>query len=60
MSLDKSNIGVYTNPNHDLWVAETTPSREEALSGETLKDGEVSIVMRSTGICGYVLSFRLD
>lgn len=59
MSLDKSNIGVYTNPNHDLWVAETTPSREEALSGETLKDGEVSIVMRSTGICGYV-SFRLD
>ncbi|KAI5291417.1 L-arabinitol 4-dehydrogenase [Ascosphaera aggregata] len=57
MSLDKSNIGVYTNPNHDLWVAEALPTREEAVSGSTLKEGEVSVVIRSTGICGSDVHF---
>ena len=51
----KPNIGVYTNPNHDLWVAESEPSLEDVKKGNTLKEGEVTIGVRSTGICGYVL-----
>ena len=48
----KPNIGVYTNPAHELWIAETGPSQDEASSGAGLKEGEVSIAVRSTGICG--------
>lgn len=46
------NIGVYTNPEHDLWVAETSPSKEEVESGEALKEGEITVAVKSTGICG--------
>ncbi|GMF76350.1 unnamed protein product [Aspergillus oryzae] len=38
--LEKANIGVYTNTNHDLWVAESKPTLEEVKSGESLKPGE--------------------
>jgi L-iditol 2-dehydrogenase len=48
----KSNIGVYTNPGHDLWINETGPSVEEVQKGEGLKEGQVTIAIRSTGICG--------
>ncbi len=47
----KSNIGVFTNPEHDLWVAEAEPSLEDVQSGK-LEPGEVSIAVKSTGICG--------
>ena len=50
----KPNIGVYTNPAHDLWVAEASPTLEEVHKGEHLKPGEVTIAVKSTGICGYV------
>jgi hypothetical protein len=53
--LEKPNIGVYTNPNHDLWIAESTPTLEDVKSGNGLKPGEVTIEVRSTGICGYAL-----
>jgi L-iditol 2-dehydrogenase len=46
------NIGVFTNPAHDLWVAETSPTRAEVENGEALKEGEVTIAVKSTGICG--------
>jgi L-iditol 2-dehydrogenase len=46
------NIGVYTNPEHDLWVAETSPSKEEVENGEALKEGEITVAVKSTGICG--------
>lgn len=49
-----ANIGVYTNPAHDLWVADAVPSKEEVEKGESLKPGEVTIAIKSTGICGYV------
>jgi hypothetical protein len=49
----KPNVGVYTNPNHDLWVAAAEPSAEAVKSGSDLKQGEVSVAIRSTGICGY-------
>ena len=48
----KPNIGVYTNPEHDLWVADALPTQEEAGSGQNLKPGEVTVAIKSTGICG--------
>ena len=48
----KANIGVYTNPAHDLWVGEAVPTQQEVEKGETLKPGEITIAIKSTGICG--------
>lgn len=49
----KTNIGVYTNPAHDLWIEAAEPSLESVAKGsEDLKPGEVTIAIRSTGICG--------
>lgn len=53
-TITKSNIGVFTNPAHELWVAESQPSLETIKKGEGLKDGEVTIGIKSTGICGCV------
>ncbi len=47
------NIGVYTNPNHDLWVADAEPSLEKL---DDLKVGEVTVGIKSTGICGLVIT----
>ena len=47
-----ANIGVYTNPQHDLWVADAVPTQEEVAQGENLQPGEVTIAIKSTGICG--------
>lgn len=51
-TVTKSNVGVYTNPAHDLWVGESQPSLESVKGGESLKDGQVTIGIKSTGICG--------
>lgn len=51
-AVSKPNIAVYTNPNHDLWINEAQPSVESARSGAELKEGEVTVAIRSTGICG--------
>jgi len=48
----KANIGVYTNPKHDLWVADAVPTKEQVEQGESLQPGEVTIAIKSTGICG--------
>ena len=48
----KVNIGVYTNPQHDLWVADAQPALETVKQGEGLREGEVTVAIRSTGICG--------
>ncbi|PGG97277.1 hypothetical protein AJ79_09263 [Helicocarpus griseus UAMH5409] len=53
----KPNIGVYTNPNHDLWVADAQPSAQDVASGKGLKPGEVTVEVRSTGICGSDVHF---
>ncbi|KAK0249768.1 L-arabinitol 4-dehydrogenase [Friedmanniomyces endolithicus] len=53
----KANIGVYTNPAHDLWVGEASPSKEEVEKGESLQPGEVTIAIKSTGICGSDVHF---
>ncbi|KAK4996449.1 L-arabinitol 4-dehydrogenase [Elasticomyces elasticus] len=54
---DKANIGVYTNPQHDLWVAEAAPSLHEVQKGESLQPGEVTVAVKSTGICGSDIHF---
>lgn len=53
----RPNIGVWTNPKHDLWVAEAEPSLQEAKTGAKLRDGEVTIAIKSTGICGSDVHF---
>jgi L-iditol 2-dehydrogenase len=53
----KANIGVYTNPAHDLWVAEAEPSLDEVQKGGDLKAGEVLLNVKSTGICGSDIHF---
>ncbi|KAK2813850.1 hypothetical protein FQN50_000251 [Emmonsiellopsis sp. PD_5] len=53
----KANIGVYTNPNHDLWVAPAQPAVEDVAAGKGLQPGEVTIEVRSTGICGSDVHF---
>ncbi|KIY02141.1 L-arabinitol 4-dehydrogenase [Fonsecaea multimorphosa CBS 102226] len=53
----KSNIGVFTNPKHDLWVAETSPTLAEVQGGKDLREGEVYIGIKSTGICGSDVHF---
>lgn len=52
----KANIGVYTNPAHDLWIADAEPKKEEVENGESLQPGEVTVAIKSTGICGYLYS----
>ena len=51
-SLTKPNIGTYTDPAHKLWVAEAEPKLEDIKGGQALKEGEVTIGIKSTGICG--------
>ncbi|OAP56126.1 L-arabinitol 4-dehydrogenase [Fonsecaea erecta] len=53
----KSNIGVFTNPKHDLWVAEASPTLAEVQDGKDLREGEVYIGIKSTGICGSDVHF---
>jgi len=53
----KANIGVFTNPAHDLWIHEASPAVEAVHTGETLKHGEVTIAIKSTGICGSDVHF---
>ncbi|KAK5938280.1 L-arabinitol 4-dehydrogenase [Knufia obscura] len=53
----KPNIGVFTNPNHDLWVADATPTLEDVKAGKDLAPEEVYIAVKSTGICGSDVHF---
>lgn len=50
------NVGVFTDPEHKLWVAESVPTLESVKKGQDLKHGEVTIGIKSTGICGYTAS----
>ena len=48
----KPNIGVYTDPQHNLWIDEADPSAADIESGAVPANGEVVVEIRSTGICG--------
>ena len=54
MSGLKRNIGVYTDPDHNLYIADAAPHHEDVTDPSKLKHGEVVIRIRSTGICGLV------
>ncbi len=53
VAASKANIGVFTNPKHDLWLSDAAPSLESVQKGAELLPGQVTIAIRSTGICGY-------
>ncbi|KAI0804354.1 GroES-like protein [Xylaria sp. FL0064] len=53
----KANIGIFTNPKHDLWISEAEPTVESVQKGDDLKPGEVTISVKSTGICGSDVHF---
>ncbi|KAF2969943.1 hypothetical protein GQX73_g3590 [Xylaria multiplex] len=53
----KANIGIFTNPKHDLWISEAEPTVESVQKGDGLKTGEVTISVKSTGICGSDVHF---
>ncbi|KAI0837618.1 GroES-like protein [Hypoxylon sp. FL0890] len=53
----KANIGVFTNPAHKLWINETEPTVEDVQKGDSLKHGEVTVAIKSTGICGSDVHF---
>lgn len=53
----KPNIGVFTNPNHDLWIADANPSLDDVKTGTGLAVGEVHVAIKSTGICGSDVHF---
>jgi L-iditol 2-dehydrogenase len=49
----KQNIGLFTNPKHDLYVSEIEVPKAGDLSGE-----ELLVHVRSTGICGSDIHFQ--
>lgn len=53
----KPNIGVYTDPQHNLWIDKADPPVADIESGAALGEGEVVVEIRSTGICGYACVF---
>ncbi|KAI1465502.1 GroES-like protein [Daldinia caldariorum] len=53
----KANIAVFTNPAHKLWINEAKPTVEDVQKGESLKPGEVTVAIKSTGICGSDVHF---
>ncbi|KAK0734181.1 L-Arabinitol 4-dehydrogenase [Lasiosphaeria miniovina] len=53
----KANIGVFTNPKHDLWISDAAPTLESVQKGEDLREGQVTVAIRSTGICGSDVHF---
>ncbi|KAL8924329.1 MAG: hypothetical protein Q9208_004110 [Pyrenodesmia sp. 3 TL-2023] len=58
-SISKPNIGVFTNPEHKLWVEETTPKADQVKTskGKDLPEGWVTVAIKSTGICGSDVHF---
>ena len=53
----KPNIGVYTDPQHNLWIDKADPPVADIESGAAPGEGEVVVEIRSTGICGYACVF---
>ena len=53
------NVGVFTDPDHKLWVAESGPTLDSVKKGQDLKHGEVTVGIKSTGICGFAITHLL-
>ena len=52
LATSAENAGVYIDGSCNLWVAEAAPSLDEVKSGSSLQPGEVTVAVRTTGICG--------
>lgn len=50
----KENLGVFTNPKHELYIAPCSPAGEELVPGP----GEVLVHVRASGICGSDIHFQ--
>lgn len=48
----KPNVGVYTNPSHHLWIESAVPHVEGLETGNSLQLGQVTVGIKSSGICG--------
>lgn len=46
------NIGVYSTPSHELYVDKAEPTLDDVLEKKSLQAGEVTIAIKSSGICG--------
>lgn len=51
-----TNIGVFTNPKHQLYVAECEPVSSDLSPGP----GEVTVHIRASGICGSDIHFQKE
>ncbi|KAL8684875.1 MAG: hypothetical protein Q9224_006089 [Gallowayella concinna] len=58
-TISKPNIGVYTNPEHNLWIEDSTPNLDslKKSKGEDLPEGWITVAIKSTGICGSDIHF---
>lgn len=54
VQIDKPNIGIFTNPSHELYVGPCEPKSEEINPGP----GEVAVHVVCTGICGSDIHFQ--
>ena len=46
------NIGLYVTKSHEIYVGEAEPIVDDILGGSALQPGEVTVAIRSSGICG--------
>ncbi|KAI4216686.1 MAG: hypothetical protein LQ351_001175 [Letrouitia transgressa] len=58
-TISKPNIGVFTDPEHKLWLSDTKPTLDDVKKGkgEDLPEGYVTVAVKSTGICGSDVHF---
>ncbi|KAM0189365.1 hypothetical protein ACHAPA_012306 [Fusarium lateritium] len=51
------NVGLYINSEHNLWLDAASPNLDEVRSGSSLQPGEVTVAIKTTGICGSDVHF---
>ncbi|OOF92820.1 hypothetical protein ASPCADRAFT_517644 [Aspergillus carbonarius ITEM 5010] len=57
MSLQLPNQGVYIDPAHNLYIADAEPTLEHVVDGSSLQEGEVTVTIKYSGICGSDVHF---
>ncbi|KAJ6014712.1 L-arabinitol 4-dehydrogenase [Penicillium herquei] len=51
------NIGLHIDPAHNIWLYNAFPIVEDIRTGTGLENGEVTVAIKSTGICGSDIHF---
>ncbi|GLA13375.1 hypothetical protein AnigIFM62618_010364 [Aspergillus niger] len=57
MKLQLPNRGVYTDPEHNLFIKEAEPTLDQIIDGSSLAEGEVTVAIKCSGICGSDVHF---